>query len=282
MGFKGFALGKTTAETTLEIDEDIQDIIYQQDGTKASDHVSTGVDLILTATFGEINTGILNLLLAEVSSIESAGADSGHFTRNLFQSLRASEAGPLRVASTGPDGCALEGAEDTLYFYEAIPLTNGSIANWVSDAQRNLPVQFRIKANKQGTDPNCKYVFGYWGDPTAEGVEAVVWPDVSAPVLQSATVDDATDISVVFNEDLAFQGGSFPAGSVVADVDGVLVLATGGAIATDTATFTFPASTFSAGDVVKITISGACLEDTDATANVYGGVSGLVVDNPLV
>jgi hypothetical protein len=283
IGFKGFDLGKTTAETTLEIDEDVLDIIYQQDGTKAADHVSTGVDYLLTCTFGEINTGILDLLIGEISSVQGA-QDSGTFGRSLYTSLRDTEGGVLKVAPVDPNGQAYSDAEDVAYFYEAIPVTNGPIANWAADAQRGLPVQFRIKFHvfADGESVSKYGAFGYYGDPTSEDVPAAAWPDVEAPILQSITVADATDITVVFNEDIAFVGGSFSSGMVSAEVDGVIVLATAGAIATDTATITFPAATFAAGNVVKVTIASQAIEDTETTANVYGGVSGYLATNPLV
>ena len=47
MGFKGYDLGKTGADTTLTPDQDIKDIMYQQDGTKAADHVRTGQEMLL-------------------------------------------------------------------------------------------------------------------------------------------------------------------------------------------------------------------------------------------
>ena len=127
-----------------------------------------------------------------------------------------------------------------------------------------------------------KGAFGYWGDPTTEDVPAVVWPDVEAPSIVSATATSATELDVVFDENVAFFGaGSFVAGSVVADVEDVFVLATAGVIATTTLTLTFPASTFTAGDVIKLFIANNALEDTASPANVFQGISDVLVTNSV-
>lgn len=280
VGFAGYDLGKTTADATLSPDQDIKDIIYQQDGTKAADNVRTGIEFMLAATFGEINTGLVKLMM---SGVTSANADSGTIGRSVYQSMRDQEAGVLKIAAVDSYGIPSENDEDIMHFYEAIPIVDGELVQWGADTQRNLPVSFKIKFSVFPT-PHAYAVdgaFGYWGDPTVENVLPAVWPDTEAPVLVSAAVDDATDITAVFNENIAFQTGSFVAGSVMAMVEGVMVLATTAVISTTDLTATFPASTFTSGDEVHLFISSAGIEDTETAANLYGGVSDFVVTNSL-
>lgn len=281
MGFAGYDLGKTNADTTLTPDQDIKDIMHQQDGTKASDNVRTGIEYLLAATFSEINTGLLVAMMAGVSSANTnPAADSGTISRDIYQSMRDNEAGVLKIAAVDALGIPSESDDDIMFFYEAIPMVEGELIQWGADTQRNFPVTFRIKFHifVSGTAG----AFGYWGDPTVEGADVAVWPDVEAPILVSATVDDATDLTVTFNENLAFFGaGSFAVGTCSAKVNGVLIPAASAVISTVDVTFTFPASTFLTTDVVELFITEVCLEDTEATANVYGGVSDYPVVNPL-
>jgi len=270
VGYKGYNLGKTTADTNLTPDQDIKDIIFQQDGTKPSDNVRTGIEFLMTVTFGEINTGLLVAMMRTIG-------------RSIYQSMRDTEAGVLKVASVDANGVASDSDDDILFFYEAIPIVEGDLINWGADTQRNFPVNFKIKYHVFSTGESSTKVgaFGYWGDPTVEDVPPVVWPDVEAPVLLSAEATDATTIEATFDENIALQGGSFPAGSVVANIDGVLVLATSASVSLKVMTLTFPASTFTSGDIITLTITSACVEDTESTANMYDGVSDFTVTNSL-
>ena len=283
VSFNGYLMGYTTAETTMQLDKDVADITYQQEGTKASDHVVTGVDVLIQTTFAQPSAGLFSQLLRGEIEIVDGTPDTGGVIRSLYRSLRENEAKPLRLSAVDSDGCPSEETADNFWFYEAIPVVTDNILNWVADAQRGVPTMFRVKYHKfaDGESATKKGAFGYWGDPTLLDYPAVVWPDVAAPQLVSATVQDATDVDIVFNEDIAFQGGSFTAGDFYAEVNGVFVLATSAVISSDTVTVTFPAATFSASDVVKIGVSEGALEDTDASANTYGGVSGYPADNPL-
>ena len=284
IGFKGYDLGKTGADTTLAPDQDVKDIIYQQDGTKASDHVRTGIEYILSCTFGEIKTGLLIQLMSGLSTKTTLPtSDSGVIDRNVYQSMRTNEAGSLKIVSVDANGAASVNLEDILNFYEAIPLVTGELVNWGADTQRNLPVEFHIKWHEFATGESStkEGAFGYWGDPTTEDVPPIVYPDVEAPILESADVVDATSIDVVFNENLALVGGSFNSGSAIAIVNGIAVLATAGSVTTKTLTLTFPASSFTSSDVVELTITNKCVEDTETTPNVYQGVDSFSVTNSL-
>lgn len=279
--FEGYDLGKTTADTNLSPDQDIKDIIYQQDGTKAADHVRTGQDIMVNATFGEISTALAVLMMAGVSSENaSPSSDSMTIGRSIYQSMRDVEAGPLKIAAVDENGVASEDLEDVLNFYEAIPIIEGELINWGADTQRNLPVTFRIKYHyfADGESSTKVGAFGYMGDPTTEDVPALVWPDVQAPQLVTATATSATNLDLVFNEDIAFQS-AFAAGDYIANVEGAFVAPTAGSIASTTLSLTFAAATFTAGDVIEINVGSLALQDTEVSPNTFPGLSGQAVVN---
>lgn len=284
LGFEGYDLGFTTADSTLVPDQDVKDVMYQQEGTKPADHVRTGMEFLLNATFGEISTGLLVRLMAGFStSITSPVDDGGVLGRDLYESMLATEAGVLRVAALDNDGNALMDTEHLMNFYQAIPIVNGDLLNWGADTQRNLPVQFRIKYRSFTAIESATHggAFGYYGDPVPEDVPAAVWPDVEAPILQATTtVIDATDLDMIFNENIAFQS-AFAAGEYVVKVNDLFIVPASGIIATTTLTLTFPAASFATTDVVEIYATAIALEDTEAVPNAFGGVDGFSVLNPL-
>lgn len=281
MGFRGYNLGKTTADTTLAPDADVKDILIQQEGTKAADHVRTGVDYLLTCTFGEISTALLVQLQKGVTSVNTSTlTDSATIGRSLYQSMRETEAGVLRVIAVDENGIPSEFDEDRFEFYEAIPIIQDNLINWGADTQRGVQVQFRIKWHRFATPHSYSFpgAFGYYGDPVDENLEPAVWPDVEAPTLVSATATSATNIDVVFNENIAFQT-AYAVGHYVAKVNGVFVDSSAGVISTTTLSLTFPAATFAAGNIIELNISEIALQDTEATPNTYGGADGIAVVN---
>jgi hypothetical protein len=283
VGFNGYDLGKTGADTEFTPDQDIKDIIYQQDGTKPADHVRTGLEYILSCTFSEISTGLLTQLMSGISTQNSSAADdTGTIDRNQYQSMRDNEAKVLKVAAVNANGVPSTDDEDTLFFYEAIPIIDGTLINWGADSQRMLPVQFRIKWHEftAGQSSTKSGAFGYWGDPTTEDVPAAVWPDVEAPAIVTAIAVSATSLEVTFDENIAFQS-AFATDEYFADVDGEFNAPTAGVIATTKLTLTFAAATFASGDIIKLTISSIALQDTAATPNTYDGVSGLLCTNSV-
>lgn len=283
VGFEGYDLGLTTADATLTPDQDVKDIIYQQEGTKPADHVRTGIEYILAAVFGEIKTGLLVQLMAGVSTANtSALDDDGTIDRNIYQSMLATEAGGLRVIAVDENGVASELDVDILQFYDVIPVIDGELVQWGADTQRNLPVNFRIKWHRFGSGESVgkSGAFGYWGDPVAEDVPAITWPDVEAPGLVTATALTATTLALVFDENIAFQT-AFVIGHYITKINGVYTDALSGIIATTTLTITYGASTFSSGDVIEISVSELSLEDTVATPNTYEGVDAQAVTNSV-
>jgi hypothetical protein len=280
VGYKGYDLGKTTADSNLVPEQDIKDILYQQDGTKAADHVRTGVDLMLNVTFGEISTGLLVLLMAGVTSENALTTDdSGTIDRVIYQSMRDNEGGVLRIAAVDVNGYPLSDVENLMSFYEAIPIVSGDLVNWGADTQRNFPVSFRIKWHEfsAGESTTKDGAFGYWGDPTTEDVPAITWPDVDGPQFVKATADSATNMDVEFNENIAFQT-AFQTDQWFAKVNGDFVAPTGGVITLKEIALTFPAATFTSGDDIRIYMGPNELQDTDATPNKADAFD----DNPVI
>lgn len=173
--FDGVYLGKTTEDTTLTKDEDTKEIIYSQSGTKADDHVSTGMLLNLSATFGEISTELLERVLYSFSSQASADPASGTFGRYIYKSLKDNKAKVLKIHATDEDGAALTSDEDVICCYQAVPLIEENLINWGADTQRNLPVNFQIYYKEFGDEQvsgGPAGAFAYYGDPATELVPA--------------------------------------------------------------------------------------------------------------
>jgi hypothetical protein len=179
VNFDSADLGKTTEDTALTKIEDVKDILYSQDGTQPDDHISTGMIMQLSATFGEIKTGLLQKLLysfsSEVSDF-SAEDDSGTFGRYIYQSLRDNKAKKLIITATDENGVARTGAQNILNFYEALPIIDENLINWGADTQRNLPTRFMIYYSKFGASQvsgGPVGAFGYYGSATVEKVPAI-------------------------------------------------------------------------------------------------------------
>ena len=285
IGFNGYMLGKTTEDTQLAPDEDVKEILYSQEGTKAADLVTTGAVMMLTATFAEIKTSLLSLLKSGFSSLATPGSgdDSGTFGRFLYSSHRDNRAGVLRLYATDSNGFALLDDEDVTNFYEVVPIVNDNLINWGADTQRNLPVQFWIFFKKFDTPIALGPLgaFGYFGDPAQEKVPAAAWPDIAAPVLVSATATTATNIDLVFDENIATQGGALPA-MIVAKVNGSYISPSSiGAPSGVGVALTFPAASFANGDTIELSISALVFEDTETVPNAYLGVDGATVINTV-
>jgi len=283
IGFEGYDLGKTTADANLVPDQDVKDIIYQQDGTKAADHVRTGIDYLLNVTFGEINTGLLKQMMAGVSTENTdANEDSGSIDRIIYQSMRDNEGGVLRIAAVDENGVASAELEDLLNFWEAIPIVNGDLINWGADTQRNFPVQFRIKWHEfaSGESSTKTGGFGYWGDPSVEDVPAVTWPDVEAPYILTADASAATDLDITFDGNIAYITADDTA-HYTAKVNGEYFVPDSGSIAGAVLTLVFPAATFGSGDVIEVSISELAIEDTASPANEYPGIEAFVCTDSI-
>lgn len=284
VGFDGYDAGKTTADATLTPDKDEKDILFQQDGTKGSDSVRTGQEYVVAVTFGEISTGLVAQMMAGVSTKNTdPNKDSGIFGRSIYQSMREQEAKPLRIVAVDENGAPSEDIEDQMNFYEAIPMVTGELINWGADTQRNLPMEFKIKFHEFADgESSVEYgAFGYWGDPTTEDVPATAWLDKSGPEFVSAVATITTNMDITFGVNIAFQG-AFDAEDYSIKVNDKFVVPTAGAISSAVLSLTFAAATFTAGDVVSLSIGGAALEDTESTPTSYSGVNDSVVTNSVV
>jgi len=289
VGFAGYDLGKTTADTILTPDQDVKDINYQQDGSKAADHVRTGIDYILAVTFGEISTGLLDLLMSGISTqTVNPASDSGKIDRVMYESMRDVEAAGLKIAACDVNGTPLTTLQNIMNFYEAIPIVSGDLINWGADTQRNFAMQFRIKWHEWSATElitlslSSGGAFGYWGDPATENVIDIGDYFSTAPKIVSAIVQDAVDIAVLFDKAIAAQT-AWEAGLETVSIDNIYILSdSDGGVVASTLTITCPALTFSAGDVVKMCISSLRIKDTETPANNFPGVDGYPVSNPLV
>ena len=270
VGFKGYDLGKTTAETTMKVDQDIKDIIYQQDGTKPADKVRTGAVILITGTFGEVKTKTLALLQAGITAgHESADEDFGVLGRSVYQSMRDNEVGGLKLAACSADGIASEEPEDQFCFYEAVFNLTGNLVNWGADVQRGLPFEIYVFFHPfaEGESTAHRGAFGYWGDPEDSNVPAIKWPDVAAPVVTGVEVEDATTLTVTFDKNVTEVEDETTEDKIIASVDGAFVAPTASVIITNVLTLTFPDATFAAGDEVLFSMSAGVVEDTAKNQN---------------
>lgn len=284
VGFNGFDLGKTTSEAMLDVVQNIKDIVYQQDGTMPADKVRTGIIYQLKVTFGEISTG----LLAEImNGFEQAStdpnADAAVLTRSMYESQRENESAPLRIAKVDSNGVESDLDKDVMNFYIAIANVDGTLINWGADTQRGVSVVFDVYWNKFADGESSTYdgAFGYYGDPTAADVPAVVWPDRIGPYPVTAAASAATDLKISMSEDCVLVSGSALADQVVVSVDNIFIVPTAAVIGTDPnddeIDLTLPAASIASGQVVKVFMTAGVIED--AGANVNGAWNEFPVTN---
>ncbi len=287
VGFAGYDLGKTTADTVITPDQDIKDINYQQDGSKAADHVRTGIDYLLAVTFGEISTGLLDLLMSGISTQNvNPAADSGTIDRVMYESMRDVEAGGLKIAACDVNGTPLATLQNIMNFYEAIPIVNGDLVNWGADTQRNFAMQFRIKWHEWTAAELVTLTltgggaFGYWGTPATENVIDIGDYFSSAPRIDTIVATAATTILVTYDKNVEEQT-AWEAGHVVIEVDGVWKLSTadGGYVGK---IWTCTSIGLTDADVLRICISRLLTQDTETPAHTFLGIDGYPVVNEVV
>jgi hypothetical protein len=282
--YKGWYLGKTNGGLTVNFDADFLDVLYQQEGTKKADDIMTGLMYSITVPFAQLSTKLLTLITPGISSSVvdfSAEDDSMVIGRDMYQSRRDNEGGVLKIAACGPDGVASEELEDIMNFYSAVVKPDGALLNYEAGTQRTVPVTFEIYWNRFTTPHSYRVngAFGYVGDPVSENVAPVVWPDVSAPIAESAEATLVTSITVTFNKNVQFVGGSYTNG-IAAKINEVdFVEPTNAAITDDEMTLTFAAATFEAGDDIELYIGAEVIEDTGS--NAYPGIDGMTVTNSI-
>lgn len=160
--FDGVYLGRTTADTELTAEEDNKEILYQQDGTKPDDWIPTGLNYLLTATFGEISSRLLSLVQRGFSGNKS----SGKFGRDIYVS-RKENAKVLKVTRINSEGQRSTDPKMSMNFYLTSPEVTGPI-QYGADTQRNLPVSFYIFYDK------INLAFGYFGNASSQGLPPAV------------------------------------------------------------------------------------------------------------
>lgn len=139
--FNGVDLGKTTADTEIQPDQDIKDIIFQQDGTKPADKVRTGIMFMVNCTFGEISTALIEKVMT--GCVASSNGKSLKIGRALYQSMKTNESHQLVLKRVDSDG---DSSTDPLYrvkFYKASAQITGNF-QFGADTQRNLAVTFNV------------------------------------------------------------------------------------------------------------------------------------------
>lgn len=286
VGYNGYDMGKTTSEAMLDVVQNIKDIVYQQDGSMPSDKVRTGIIYQLKVTFGEISTGLLAQIMNGFEQASTdPNADAAVITRSMYESQRDNEAAPLRIAKVDANGVESDLDKDVLNFYIAIANVDGTLINWGADTQRGVSVVFDIYWYVFGVGESTAYdgAFGYYGDPTAADVPAVVWPDRIGPYPLSAAASAATALKITMSEDMVLVGGVTLEDQIVITVEGIFVVPTTAVIGTDPSDdeidLTLPAASISAGDVVKLFITAACVED--ASGNDNGAWNEFAVTNSV-
>lgn len=288
VGFDGYDLGKTTADTVLTPNQAIKDILYQQTGTMKADTVRTGIMFQLKATFGEINTGLLKEMMAGVAApITDPNSDGAVFDRNLYQSMRDNEKGSLKIASVDANGVPSDIDENIGFFYEAVPMIDADLINWGADSQRELPVTFDIYWHEFATGESSTYdgAFWYYGDPTALDVPAAEWPDRFGPQLATAEATSATAVKLTFDEDLTLVSGKTLTECITVKVNEEFVVPTTATIGTDPnddeIDLVLPAASIASGDAVLVYVGAGCVEDSEATPNQNAAIDGETVTNSV-
>lgn len=286
--FSGYDLGKTVADAVLTPAKNEKEILYQQDGTMKADSVRTGQMYQLSATFGEISTGLLAVLMAGFLNPNSdANNDAGVLDRRMYESMRENEAGPLRIASVNSNGEASELDENILSFYEAVPMVDADLINWGANSQRELAVTFDIYWHTFDTGESSTYTgaFGYYGDPTAMDLPAIPWPDRFGPQLSSAEATAATTVVLDFDEVLNLVAGADLTTAITVKVNENFVVPSSAVIGTspndDKITLTLPASSIAAGDAVEVYVGAGCVEDSEATPNPNAAIDAYTVINSV-
>jgi len=283
IGYKGYDLGKTVDDAELAPDLDVKDIMYQQYGTKGSDHVVTGADWKISGSFGEIKTELLKIIVPYLfDSNGQVGADSGTFKASMYESLLATVADTIKLASI-IDQQPSEAVEDTMFFYKGIFLINAALINWGADSQRNLPFEIKLKPRTVLASESTKYanksVFGYFGDPSVEDVPVADWPDLEAPYAVSSAVVSATEVTLTLSENATEIAAVTSTEQIVVKVNSKFVVPTVVGYATNVVTLTLPAASIASGDSVETSVGAGTFEDAESNANeqidAYAAVNAL-------
>lgn len=137
--FNAIDLGKTVDEIQMEFIEDIQDIMYAQDGTQPYDKIPSGQAYQITCIFGQIDPALLEQLERGVT-VSGAGKSVKH-GRDIYRSGRDNFAKELTLTRVDSDGNASTNQFYIATFYKAMPVITSSEI-FGPETQRTLEVQF--------------------------------------------------------------------------------------------------------------------------------------------
>lgn len=159
--FNNVDLGKTMEDTTIEPDQDIKDILYQQDGTKAADKVRTGIVFIVRCKIAEITTARYKEVMSGITV--SGDGNAVKIGRELYRSMKTYEAKVLKVQRVDSEGSVTTNDDHIIVFYKAIPIVTGTI-DWGADTQRGLEIEFHCMWDE------TEEAFGYSGKASSVGL----------------------------------------------------------------------------------------------------------------
>lgn len=158
--FDGIDLGKTIDEATIEFIEDLKDIFYAQDGTQPADKIPTGQAYQVTCKLGEQTVARMAKLIRGMT----VSGNSAKLGVDLYRSGKVNFSKVLEIKRVDSDGVASTDVVYRLYFYKAMAIINGQIANFGPDGQREMEVTFYIFKD------DTKGCFGFWGYASSLGL----------------------------------------------------------------------------------------------------------------
>ena len=285
LGWTGWDLGETSADTEMSYDEDIKDIIAQQRGTKAYDKYRTGELLVVKTTLKDISTGLLARLLPGKVDGAYGADDNGVFKNTVFLSMRDNEAGPLRIEPVIGGICTGSTADkDQMNFYEALPIIDGTLINWGVDTQRALPIQFIIFPHDVSTDSTtyCT-VFGYWGDPDDNDLPSTDWVAGSPMEVDSIHITSATECEINFTNEIDAAGLGDVTKFMILNLDDTWLVATSvsiNGVDAKKADFVYPAVTFASGLYGHTGFVAEAMGE-DADGNTNNKVTNVTIFNDI-
>jgi hypothetical protein len=161
--FDDLDMGKTMEDTTIERDEDIKDIMYQQEGTKPADYVRTGLLWLVKTKIAEISTDKLAKIMPDLTV--SGGGNAVKLGRELYRSMKTYEAKTLKIKRVDSEGDVTTNNDYILVFYKAIPIVTSTI-DWGADTQRGVSIEWRCLWDEDES------AYGYSGEPSSLGLNA--------------------------------------------------------------------------------------------------------------
>lgn len=159
--FDNLDMGKTMEDTEVERDEDIKDIFYQQEGTKPSDYVRTGLIYLVRTKLAEISTDKLLKVMPDITL--SGDGNSIGLGRELYRSMKTYEAKVLKIKRVDSEAAITSNDDYIITFYKAIPIVTSPIV-WGADTQRGVSIEWRCLWDE------TEGAYGYSGEASSVGL----------------------------------------------------------------------------------------------------------------